>query len=240
MTCAIRQRTPGNPARTSGRSSSRRPRISLGGAQAIDDLPAVDPQHPEHPLRQVPVPRIVGPQEANADPPVRDAQAAVQRAQPEGRAQPLFQPGAADAGRLPRGAARRMDEQTLRIQAARHYLPRRRPLEVALGRDRDQGEVGYCANLVRRDTVPVEQRPVIRDAPGGVADEPAQVRALVGDDLLPRGARVTRHAPDGRENIGCPDHQLGAVAGTGSGRKSGSPRRRRTPLHTTEDVAPGT
>jgi hypothetical protein len=59
------------------------------------------------------------------------------------------------------------------------------------------------------------------------------------------GGLVLPTLAGGRENIRYPNHRhdealRSAAAGTGSGRKSGSPRRRRTPLDTTEDVAPGT
>ena len=80
---------------------------------------AVDAERAEYPLWQIPVSRIVRSQDADLDQSVRGAQAEVsQRAQPERRAQALFEPGATAGERFSRGAARGVDRQVVRVGLA--------------------------------------------------------------------------------------------------------------------------
>src|SRR5262249_45819423 len=54
--------------------------------------------------------------------------------------------------------------------------------------------------------VPVEKRSVVRHALARVLDQAAQMPVLIGNDFVPRRARMTRHVPPGRENVPCRDH----------------------------------
>src|SRR5574342_1187786 len=72
----------------------------------------------------------------------------------------------------------------------------------------------------------------------------AGVRGVAGGGgLLAARAGVGRGEvtmPLQRSILISPDHRPRAAAETGSGRKSGAPRKRPTPLYATEDVAPRT